>query len=473
MFEVVGLLLLAAAVGLGDGAFHRAGHAVGVEDDAAIDVTGGATDGLDQGGFGAQEALLVRVEDGDQAALGDVEALAQQVDADQDVEGAQAQVAQDLDAFQGVDVGVHVADLHPLLVHVFGQVLGHLLGQGGDQGAVARAGGGLDLVDDVVDLVTGGAGDGADLDRGVDQAGGADDLFDEDAAGALHLPRAGGGGDEDRLGPHGVPFVELERAVVDAGGQAEAVLGQGRLAAVVAPEHAVDLAHGDVALVHEQQGVVGDVFEEGGRRLARRAAGQPAAVVLDAGAGAGGLHHLQIETDALFKALGLQQLAVLGHPVERLLQLGLDAHDGLVQRRARGDVVAGGVDGDFVQVGGLLAGQGVELLDRLQLVAEQLDAPGAVLHVDGEDLQHVAALAEHAALEIQVVALVLQGDQVGAQLGLVDRVADLQGEGHGGVGLDRADAVDAADRGDHDDVVALEDRAGGRVAHPVDLLVNR
>lgn len=82
VFEVVGLLLLAAAVGLGDGALHRAGHAVGVEDDAAVDVARRAADGLDQGGLGAQEALLVRVEDGDQAALGDVEAFAQQVDAD-------------------------------------------------------------------------------------------------------------------------------------------------------------------------------------------------------------------------------------------------------------------------------------------------------------------------------------------------------------------------------------------------------
>src|SRR5690606_21684288 len=135
-------------------------------------------------------------------------------------------------------------------------------------------------------------GDGADLDRGVDQAGGADDLFGEDAAGLVQLPGAGGGRDEDGLGPHGVPFLELQRAVVDGGGEAEAVLGQGGLAAVVAAEHGAELAAGGVAPVHEETGVVGDVFDEGGRRLARRAAGQPAAVVLGAGAGAGGLHHL-------------------------------------------------------------------------------------------------------------------------------------------------------------------------------------
>src|SRR5690606_36418874 len=284
-------------------------------------------------------------------------------------------------------------------------------------GAVAVAGDRLDLVDDVVDLVARGAGDGPDFNGRIDQAGGADDLFDEDAAGLVHLPVAGGGRDGHRLGPHGVPLVELERAVVDAAGQAEAVLRQGRLAAVVAAVHAADLADGDVALVDEQQGVVGDVFEEGGRRLAGGAAGEPAAVVLDAGARTGRLHHLQVEAGALFEALGLQQLAVLDHPVERLLQLRLDAVDRLVERRARGDVVAGGIDSDLGEVGCLLAGEGVELLDRLDLVAEQGDAPGAILEVDREYLDHVAALPEHAALERRIIALVLQGDEVGAQLG--------------------------------------------------------
>ena len=72
---VVGHLLFAAAGGFGDGAVHRAGHVVGVEDHLAVDVAGGAADGLDQGGLGAQEAFLVGVENGDEATFGNVEAL--------------------------------------------------------------------------------------------------------------------------------------------------------------------------------------------------------------------------------------------------------------------------------------------------------------------------------------------------------------------------------------------------------------
>ena len=139
MFGVIGLLLGAAAVGFGQRALHRAGDAVGVHDDAAVGVSGGAADGLDEGGFGAEEAFLVRIQDRDEAAFGDVEAFAQKVDADEDVEGAEAEVAEDLDAFERVDVGVHVADLDALFVHVFGEILGHAFGERGAKGAHSRS----------------------------------------------------------------------------------------------------------------------------------------------------------------------------------------------------------------------------------------------------------------------------------------------------------------------------------------------
>ncbi len=75
--------------------------------------------------------------------------------------------------------------------------------------------------------------------------------------------------------------------------------------------------------------------------------------------------------------------------------------------------------------------------------------------------------------KVGVGALVLQRDQIGDQLPLVDLLAERNSEGHRRVGLDRADAVDARDRRDDDDVVTLEQRARRRVAHAVDLLVDR
>ena len=221
------------------------------------------------------------------------------------VEGAEAQVAEDLDALQRVDVGVHVAHANALLVQILGQVLGHALGQHGDQRAIAGLGRVADFAEHVVDLGLGRA----HLDRRVDQAGRADHLLGEDAAGLLHLPAAGRRRDRDRQRAHGVPFLEAQRPVVHAGRQAEAVFGERRLAAEVAAIHAADLRHGDVALVDEDQRVVGDVFEQGRRRIARLAAGEIARIILDAGAGAGRLQHLEVEAGALLQPLRLQQAA--------------------------------------------------------------------------------------------------------------------------------------------------------------------
>ena len=138
------------------------------------------------------------------------------------------------------------------------------------------------------------------------------------------------------------------------------------------------------------------------------------------------------------------------------------ALDGAGDGGARGDVVGVGEDADEEEVGGLLAGQRIELGDGLDLVAEQRDAPGGVLVVGGEELDGVAADAEGAADEAGVAALVLELGEGAEQLALVDGLALAQVEGHGGVVFDRADAVDAGDRGDDDDVVAFEQRARGR-----------
>ena len=183
---VVGELLLATTRGLVHRALHRACDVVRVENDAAVDVARRAANGLHERGLAAQEAFLVGVENGDERAFGNIEALAQQVDADQHVEGAKAQVADDLDALDRVDVAVHVAHAHAVLVQVFRQVFRHALGQRGDERAIAVARHLAHLAEQVVDL----RARGADFNRRVDEAGRADDLFDENAACPLHFPRA-------------------------------------------------------------------------------------------------------------------------------------------------------------------------------------------------------------------------------------------------------------------------------------------
>ena len=92
---------------------------------------------LDQARFAAQIPFLVGIEDAHQADLRQIQAFSQQIDADENVELAGAQAAQDLHALDGIDVAVHVAHLQIHAAQVIGQVFGGAFGQGGDQHALA------------------------------------------------------------------------------------------------------------------------------------------------------------------------------------------------------------------------------------------------------------------------------------------------------------------------------------------------
>ena len=99
----------AAALSLVDGRAHGGRDRVGIHDDGALGVSRRAADRLDERCFAPEEALLVRIEDGDKRYLGKVETLAQEVDADEHVKLAPAQVADDLHTFHCPDVVVHIA----------------------------------------------------------------------------------------------------------------------------------------------------------------------------------------------------------------------------------------------------------------------------------------------------------------------------------------------------------------------------
>ena len=141
---------------------------VRVQEHLAGGVAGGATGRLDGRRLPAQEALLVGVENGDERHLREVEALAQEVHADEDVELAEAQLADDGDAVERVDLRVEVARTDSCLEQVVREVFGHLLRQRRHEHALTDVLAVADLVEEVVDLVLGGA----QLDVGVHDTGG-------------------------------------------------------------------------------------------------------------------------------------------------------------------------------------------------------------------------------------------------------------------------------------------------------------
>ena len=175
---VVRLLLVAAAIGLVDGPLHRIGDAVGVEDHHAGDVAGRAANRLDQCDLRAQEALLASIEHGHQRDLGQIQAFAQQIDPHQHVKFPQAQIAEDLDAVQRLNIRMQVAHPDVELFKVVGEIFGHALGHSRDQDPLLPFGPLPYFFDEVVDLPL----LGTHLNGGIDQSCRPNHLLDHHTA---------------------------------------------------------------------------------------------------------------------------------------------------------------------------------------------------------------------------------------------------------------------------------------------------
>ncbi len=270
-----------------------------------------------------------------------------------------------------------------------------------------RLGAQADLVQQIVHL----AADRPHVDFGIDQAGGPDDLLDHRAGGLRQLVRTGRGRNVNRLMHAILEFLERQRAIVERAGQAESELDQVLLARAVAVIHALKLRNGLVAFVEEQQRVVRQIIQQRGRSLARQASRKMARIIFDAVAVADLADHLQIEhwCAATGAALRCACLLFRARPSTSCSSFSM-LRSALCARLGRHHVVRLGIDRQ-AQIGLLhLAGERIDLLQRFDLIAPQADAIGGVV-VGGEDLDHVAAHAKRAALEIAFVALVKDVDQ--------------------------------------------------------------
>ena len=146
--------------------------------------------------------------------------------------------------------------------------------------------------------------------------------------------------------------------------------------------------------------------------------------------------------------------------------------DGLRHPLRTGDVVRGREDPQRVDLADHVTGQRVQVVQRLDLVAEVLDADREFL-VGRDDLDGVAAHPERAAGERHVVAGVLHVDQQPQQRVARHLVADLQLHRAVQVGLRGAEAVDARHRRHHDDVAPRQQARRRRVPQPLDVVVDR
>ena len=332
------MLQSAAALRFIHGAAHGVGNSIGIEDHQTLGIARGAADGLNKAGLTAEEALLVRIEDRHQRHLGQVETFTQEVNAHQHIELTEAQVADDLHTLQGRHIRVHIPHADTALTEMGGQVLRHPLGEGGHQHTLVALGAGLNFRRKIFDL----SFHAADFHAGIEKPRGTDDLLHQ-IIGAAALIVTGGGGDIDGLSHTLVKLLKFQRAVIKGAGQTETVAHQALLTGAVAVIHGADLGQRHMALIHQQQKIVGEEVKErhGGR--AHRSVADDAGVVLNARAIAQGLHHLHVIFRALTEALCLHQHVVLFKVGKALRQFLLNDLNGGIHLVLGGHIVAGGI----------------------------------------------------------------------------------------------------------------------------------
>ena len=278
---------------------------------------------------------------------------------------------------------------------------------------------------------------------------------------------------KDRLRQQLLELVEAQGSVVQCRRQAETVIDEVLLARAIAFVHAAHLWDGDVRFVDEHQCARRQVVDQRGRRLTRLPARQVARIVFDALAVADLRHHLEVEARALLDALRLDQLHLADEKIFLPVQLHLDPVDSGQHLAAPRDVVRRREHGEARELLLQMPGERIEDLQRLDLVVEKRYPDGIFRAFRRKDVEHVAAHAEHAALELDVVARVLHLGEALDRIALRDLLALLQVQDHAVILGRIADAVDGGDRGHDDAIGTLEDGLGGREPHLLDVLVDR
>ena len=224
-------------------------------------------------------------------------------------------------------------------------------------------------------------------------------------------------------------------------------------------------------LIDDAEIVFREIVEQAGRPLARLAAAEQPRVILDAGATADLHQHVDIVVRAGLEALGFEELVLSPQLRQALGQLGANPPDGTLDRGALRDEVSRRIDCRAIHRPDDVPGERIDLRDPLDFITPELDAH-RLLVVGREDFDRIAAHAECAALEADVVALILHGDQISEQ-GVPAPLFSLLGRHQQlAVQLRVAQAVDGRDARDDDDVVALHQARRRAQPQALDVVVD-
>ena len=363
---------------------------------------------------------------------------------------------------------MYISVAHADTVEVLGELLRHTLGEGGDQHSLIGAHTFIDLFEHIVDGVI----HLTHNDFRVEEACGTYELLDDGALTLLQLIVGRGGAHIDGLSGELLELREGEGAVVDSGRQAEAILHKGLLTGTVAAIHRAYLGYGDVALVDDQEVVLGEVVEQAEGALTGLAAIEVARVVLDTRAVAELLYHLQVVLHALLNALSLNTSALLLVVGDAVAEVELYLLYRLIGAVASGDKEVGGEYLHALHLLHTLTGCGVDAEDGLHLVAKHHNTIGNI-GVGGHNVDSVAHHTERGGGELLLGAGVERIDQRVDKSLMANTFAALDEYAVGAEIFGVADTVEARHTRHHNHIAATrEERGGGAQSQLLDILVD-
>ena len=160
-------------------------------------------------------------------------------------------------------------------------------------------------------------------------------------------------------------------------------------------------------------------------------------------------------------------------PLAAGVQLGLDRLAGAQHGFARGDVMAGRKHRVAAHALAGLPGERVEQLQGFHFVVKQTHPQRQLGRFGRKDVDHIAAHAEHPALEFHVIAVILHQCQPADDVALRLGFAFFQVQDHLMVGAGVANAVNGRHGGDNHAIRPFQNRLGGRQPHLLDVFVDR
>ena len=173
----------------------------------------------------------------------------------------------------------------------------------------------------------------------INDARGANDLLDGCAT-LFEFVGARGGGEKDDLVGDVDEFIEIHGAVIECGGEPEAVVNEGEFSGAVAVVHTANLGKGYMGFIDDGDEVGRKVVDETFGSIAGISSRELARVIFDSSAKANFTEHFEIIFSSHFNALGFDQ-AVLFFEVGDLLNFFLvDGFKGRINFVLRHDKVS-------------------------------------------------------------------------------------------------------------------------------------